>query len=109
MGRAVIMHIDDAPWIRGGPRGDAHHLFEEALLPVDHRLEGGLGLGLTRQPGPVGLGGLLLQRLQRPQLLLRALLYRVTTTIVASRGAAPLDGYRSTVDLALHLALEGSR
>lgn len=22
MGRALIMHIDDAPWIRGGPRGE---------------------------------------------------------------------------------------
>ncbi|HPG27767.1 MAG TPA: hypothetical protein PLW10_19185, partial [Myxococcota bacterium] len=25
MGRALIMHIDDAPWIRGGPRGEGDH------------------------------------------------------------------------------------
>ena len=25
MGRAIIMHIDDAPWIRGGPRGEGDH------------------------------------------------------------------------------------
>ena len=25
MGRAVIMHIDEAPWIRGGPRGSGDH------------------------------------------------------------------------------------
>lgn len=25
MGRAVIMHIDDAPWVRGGPRGEGNH------------------------------------------------------------------------------------
>lgn len=25
MGRAVIMHIDDAPWVRGGPRGEGEH------------------------------------------------------------------------------------
>jgi hypothetical protein len=25
MGRAIIMHIDDAPWVRGGPRGEGDH------------------------------------------------------------------------------------
>jgi len=25
MGRAIIMHIDDAPWIRGGPKGEGDH------------------------------------------------------------------------------------
>lgn len=25
MGRAIIMNIDDAPWVRGGPRGEGDH------------------------------------------------------------------------------------
>jgi hypothetical protein len=25
MGRAIIMHIDDAPWVRGGPSGEGDH------------------------------------------------------------------------------------
>jgi hypothetical protein len=25
MGRAIIMHIDQAPWVRGGPPGDGQH------------------------------------------------------------------------------------
>jgi len=25
MGRAIIMHIDDAPWVRGGPRGEGDY------------------------------------------------------------------------------------
>lgn len=25
MGRAIIMNIDEAPWVRGGPRGEGDH------------------------------------------------------------------------------------
>lgn len=25
MGRAIIMHVDDAPWIRGGPKEEGSH------------------------------------------------------------------------------------
>ena len=39
-----------------------------------------------------------------PQLLVRALIYRMTTTVEAAAGAADLDGYRLAVDLALQLA-----
>jgi uncharacterized protein (TIGR02569 family) len=42
-----------------------------------------------------------------PQLFLRALIYRMTTTVEFSRRAADLDGYRSAVDLALQLAKDG--
>jgi hypothetical protein len=39
-----------------------------------------------------------------PQLFLRALIYRMTTTVEVSRRAGDLEGYRSAVDLALELA-----
>ena len=38
-----------------------------------------------------------------PQLLVRALIYRMTTTVESARGAGNLEGYQPAVDLALRL------